>query len=212
MILDVIILGLLIIPMAWGLHRGFLRMLMRFAGWVGALIAAFFLAEPLSRMLEKGFVGEAVSSGLSDRFADSVDAVDTATEGLPDIVSGGLTATAESVSDIFVSLITSLLISIMSFVLIVLIVKLVVGIITGPAARRRSGGILTGMDRLLGLVIGFAEGILLVLVFLAMLVLVVNFADGAMSADIMKNLNESYVAKMLYDNNMLLLFTSGIFS
>lgn len=212
MILDVVILVILIIPMALGLYRGFLRMLMRLAGWIGALIAAFFLTEPLSGILEKGFVGDMISSGLSERFANSVDAVDTATEGLPDIVSGGLTATAESVSDIFVALVASMLISVMSFILIVFVVKLAAGIIVRPAARRRSGGLLTGMDRLLGLIIGFAEGLLLVFVFLALLVPAVNFADGAMSANIMKSLNESVIAQSLYDNNVLLLFTGGIFS
>ncbi len=212
MILDIIILIILIIPMAMGLFRGFMYMLMRVLGWVGAMIAAFFLTGPLSRAMNDGFVGEMVSGSLSERFGASVDTVETATQGLPDIVSGGLTVAAGNALDVFVALMTSMIVSVISFFIIMMAVKLIARVLVRPAARRRDRSLLTGMDKLLGMIIGFAEGILLVFVFLALLVPVVNFADAGTAADIVENLESSVIAGSLYDNNMLLLITGGIFS
>lgn len=212
MILDIIILIILIIPMAMGLFRGVIHMLMRVLVWAGAIIAAFFLTGPLSRAMNDGFVGEMVSGSLSDRFGASVGAVETAARGLPEIVSGGLTVAAGNALDVFVALLTSMIVSVISFLIIMVAVKLVARVLIRPAARRRDRSLLTGMDKLLGLIVGFVEGILLVFVFLALLVPVINFADAGTAAAIVEELESSVIAGSLYDNNMLLLITGGIFS
>lgn len=212
MILDIIILVILIVPMALGLFRGFLYMLLHTLSWVAALTAAFFLTGPVAAMLGDGFVGNMVSESISQKADGSSDFLYVASEGLPDIMRGGLMVTADSVSDIFVNLMTSAIVSVISFLLIVFLIKLVLRLLVRPVTKRRSGTLISGADKLLGLAVGFMEGILLVFIFLALLVVIVNFTWGGNAAGIVSSLEDSVIAGALYDNNLLLLITGGIFS
>lgn len=212
MILDIIILIILIVPMAMGLFRGFLYMLIHTLSWIGAVIAGIFLVKPVAGIMSEGVVWDMVSGSLYDKFEGPASSVEAVSEGLPDIISGGLAVTTESISDILVSMLASMIISVISFLLVVFLVKLVFRILVRPVAKRGRGGLLTGADKLAGLAVGFVEGVLLVFIFLALLVPVVNFAGGSMSADIVSNLKDSVIAGTLYDNNFLLIVTGGIFS
>lgn len=212
MILDVIILVILIIPMAIGLHRGAVYMLARVLGWIVAVAAAVFFTSPLSQLLRTGFPGELVFQGISEKFSASEEAAETAAESLPHIVSGGLRVTAESVSDVFAGLLTTVIISIISFMLIIIAVRLVVHVIIRPAAARKGGGLLTRADKLLGMAAGAVEGFILALVFLAFLVPVVSFGGADVAGTVAAELENSVVAGALYDNNLLLLITGGLFS
>ena len=64
MILDIIILIILIVPMAMGLFRGFLYMLIHTLSWIGAVIAGIFLVKPVAGIMSEGVVWDMVS-GLS---------------------------------------------------------------------------------------------------------------------------------------------------
>ena len=212
MILDIIILLILIIPMAAGRRRGLAYMTVHAFIWIGALVASVFLTRPVAEAMENGFVGEMVSESLTGRFETSMTAPGITAEGLPDIISGGLKVTAESVSDVFVSMLTSVIVSILSFLIVVFLIRLIAGILLKPAAKRRDRSLLTGTDRLLGMIMGFVKGILLVFIFLAALVPIVGFISTGMSETIVDALKNSILAGGLYDSNFLLVITGGIFS
>lgn len=212
MILDIIILVILIMTMAEGLFKGFIYIFLHALRWIGAIVVAFFLTQPVARIMGDGIVGIMISETLCEKFYNSADAIGTASAGLPDIVRGGLMVTAQGTADIFTELLTAMIISILSFLLIIFAVNLLLGIFIKPASKRSQRSLLTGMDKLLGLVAGSIEGILLVFIFLALLVPVVNFASGSISMEILNQLNDSIVAGTLYNNNFLLLVTGGFFA
>lgn len=212
MILDIIIIVILIVPMALGMFRGFVYMLLHTLSWIGALVAAFFLTGPLSRLIRDGAAGEALSGNISAKISDSLSFSDTLHEGLPDIISGGLKAASSGAADIFSEMITGVIVSVISFLLIIFAIKLIARLFIKPAARRRDVTILGSADKLLGLAVGFFQGVLMVFVFLALLIPVTGLASADMAQTIVDNLQESVIAGTLYDNNFLLIITGGVFS
>ena len=212
MILDIIIIIILIVPMSVGLFRGFIYMLLRTFSWIGAVVAAFFLTGPVSRAMRDGFAGDMISDGVSGKIRSSMSFSDTIHEGLPDIISGGLKTATSGAVDIFSEMITNVVISVRSFRLIVFAVKLLVRFFIKPAARRRDPSILSATDKLMGLMVGFFEGFLMVFIFMALLIPVTGLASEGMAQSIVENLKESVIAGPLYDNNFLLVITGGVFS
>lgn len=212
MILDAIILIILILPMAIGMHRGLMYMMINVLSWAAAFAAAAVLSRPLAGVIENGSIGSMLSESISEKFGASADSIETAADGLPDIISGGLRITAESASDIFSELITSMIISVISFLIIIFIVKLILRIVLKSLANRDRGSLLSKADKLAGFAAGAAEGIFFVFLFLMLLIPAVNLGGGNVAAGIVNSLDSSIFAGTLYDNNLLLLVTGGIFS
>lgn len=210
MILDLTVLAILVIPMARGLARGFIYTFSRALGWIGSLVAAFFFTGPLASLMTEGFPGDMVSRWLYDKLSASEQAVDNAVEGLPSIISGGISASAGSVSELFVGLLTSTLMSILAFGILVFLTRFLLRFFIKPLSKR--AGPAAGADRLLGAVAGGIQGLVLVFIFLALLVLIVNFTWTGLSAVIVSSLDNSIVAGTLYNNNLLLVITGGFFS
>jgi len=212
MILDIAILIIFAVPVVMGLRRGFIYMVVRTFGWIGAIVCACLLTEPLADIMENGFIGAWISESIAEKLASPLNSAETAADGLPDMISGELMSTAEEASSAFVSAVTSLVVSVLSFLLIVFFVRLLVRYITNRVGRKRRGGILSRTDKLLGMAAGCVEGFLLVMLLLTLLVPVAGMGVGdGTSAAVCEQLEESLLAGYLYDNNFLLSITgSGV--
>ncbi len=134
------------------------------------------------------------------------------TDGLPDIISGGLTVTAMETADILAAMITGMILSVLSFLIVIIVIRLILRVIVRPVAGREKGNLLSKGDKLLGLVAGALKGVIFVFLFLMLLVPVINLSQGGLSAMLTDSLDSSFIAGTLYDNNLLLLITGGIFS
>ena len=212
MILDIIILLILILPMALGLHRGFIYTFVHALGWIGALVAAFFLTDPLAGVLRDSFLGNAVSDTIAGEIYGYADSAMSVTDGLPDIISGGLTVTTMETADILVAMITGMILSVLSFLIVIIVIRLILRVVVQPVARRERGNLLSKGDKYLGLVAGALKGVIFVFLFLTLLVPVINLSQGGLSSFLVNSLDSSFIAGTLYDNNLLLLITGGIFS
>ena len=71
---------------------------------------------------------------------------------------------------------------------------------------------LDAADRGLGLVAGLIEGLVIVFFFLALLVIIVNISWTGLSELIVDMIQNSIFTETLYDNNLMLLVTGGLFS
>ena len=202
MILDIIILLILILPMALGLHRGFIYTFVHALGWIGALVAAFFLTDPLAGVLRDSFLGNAVSDTIAGEIYGYADSAMSVTDGLPDIISGGLTVTTMETADILVAMITGMILSVLSFLIVIIVIRLILRVVVQPVARRERGNLLSKGDKYLGLVAGALKGV----------IFVINLSQGGLSSFLANSLDSSFIAGTLYDNNLLLLITGGIFS
>lgn len=212
MILDLIVVLILTIPMAIGFRRGLVNMFMRTFGWVAAIAAGFFLKGTASEALEKSPAGHELYDSILCRLSGSADEALQVTEDLPEIMRSGIVSASDSAVEILARSISAMVIGVLSFIIIVLMVKLILSIFVRSASHRRGHGLLNTSDRLLGMAVGCAEGILLVFLFLAALVPVVNFGAGEMAISIRAMLGNSYIASTLYDNNLIFAITGGLFS
>lgn len=211
-LVDIIVLLILAVPAGIGIYRGFTHMFLHALGWIGALVAALFFSRPVSGVLNNGFLWDMIYQRLSDKFLESTAAVETASEGLPGIISGGLSIGGEAGADVFAELLTSVLVSVIGFVLIMLLARVLLQVLIRPVAKRDGFVLLRGADKLLGFVAGLLEGIVLVFVFLMGLMLFQNLAGEDMSELLVGALGNSFIAGTLYDNNLLMLVTGGLFS
>ena len=213
MVLDIITAALIVIPMAIGMARGVLYVAVRALGWVGALAASFFLNSPVSRWMEKGPVGKMVYGSLEEKFGGPVESVETATEGLPQIIGGAVSETANETADMLVNTIGGIIISIMSFIAMALVIRIIMFFIIKATSRRgvkKGIPVLTRMNKLAGMIVGGGEGLLLAFVFLAALIPVMNISSPETAESIVDGLKYSHLAGPLYQGNLLTLMASGI--
>ena len=212
MVLDIILVAILVFSAAKGLARGFVYTCLHTLGWIAATVLAWFAAKPLANILKDGSLGTGISDSLTEKFALSTQALDNSVAGMPDIISGGLSAGAGEASDLFVQLLTAALVTVISFLIISVGCTILLRILVHPACRRQRRGLLNTSDRVLGLLTGLAGGVVVVFLFLALLMVLVNCGSEGMATTIVDSLDSSFIAGTLYDSNLLLVVTGGFFS
>lgn len=213
-ILDVITAALIVIPMGIGMSKGLVYVAVRTLGWIGALAASFFAAPGIAHWLSIGPVGEFVYGVLQEKFNAPLASVDTATQGLPSIISGSITSAAEMTAASLVQTIGGLILSVGSFLALTILIRLALAILLrltrrkGEKDRRRS--FLSRMDQLGGLAVGGIEGLLLAFLFLAALIPCLHMCSPELSEAIGDGLNYSYLAGPLYDGNFIMVLISPV--
>lgn len=212
MVLDIILVAILVFSAAKGLARGFVYTCLHTLGWVAAMVLAWFAAKPLANVLEDGSLGTSVYDSLTEKFAISTQAIDNSVAGTPDIISGGISAGAGEASDFFVQLLTTTILTVISFLIITVGCAILLRILVHPACRRQRRGLLNASDRVLGLLTGLVSGVLVIFLFLALLMVVINCGGEGLAGSIVDSLDSSFIAGTLYDSNLLLVVTGGFFS
>ena len=212
MSLDVIIIIILVLPMAVGMRKGFIYSCVHALSWFAAAAAGIFMSGAVSDALRGSFIGTAIADGFARKMDSSVDSLEAAVDGMPEIIRGGLRVSAEGASDIFVNMMTATVISVLGFVIVVFFVKLVLRMLVRPVSRRDRGSILSKGDKLMGMAAGALQGLFLVFLFLACLIPVIDFMSGSAAVSVVSMLDSSVIARSLYDNNLLLVITGGFFS
>ena len=212
MILDFVIIIILVLPMAAGMRKGFIYSCIHALSWFAAAAAGVFLSGVASDALRGSFVGSAIADGFSVKMDSSADSLDAAVAGMPDIIRGGLSVSAEGASDIFINMMIATVISVLGFVIVVFLVKLVLRVLVRPVSRYDRGSLISKGDRLMGMAAGALQGLFLVFLFLACLVPAIDFMSSSAAVSTVSMLDSSVIARSLYDNNLLLVITGGFFS
>ena len=211
-VVAVILVAILVFFAAKGLAKGFVYTCLHTLGWIAAIVLAWFAAKPLADILEDGSLGMSIRDSLTEKFAMSTAALDNAVAGMPTIISGGISAGAGEASDLFVQLLTTTIVTLISFLAITVGCSILMRILVHPACKRQHRGLLHTSDRVMGLLTGLVEGVLLVFLFLALLMVVVNCGGEGLAGSIVDSLDSSFIAGALYDSNLLLIVTGVFFS
>ena len=204
MVLDCITAALIIIPMGLGMARGFFYIIVRFAGWLGAMAGGFYLAPITSDILKISFVGETVYGTLQEKFGAGADQVAGATEGLPGILSGVIGTAAQNTAESFAQTLGDLIMTVLGFLAVVILIRLLLIFVIRPLSKASKNGKIAFPNKVAGLIAGGLEGLLLAFLFLAALIPVMHMASPEMSASIADGLKFSHLAGSLYDGNLLL--------
>lgn len=199
--------------MGIGMARGAAYIAARALGWIGSLIGAFLLNPVVTRLLTASPLGNTVFDAVEDRLGGPAQGVSSATEGLPQIISGGINAAVQDATDQMVQIVGGFIISVIAFLLVVVLVRIFAGVLIRVTSRRRGKDsripVISRLNKLGGLLVGGIEGLLLAFLFLAALIPIMNMASPQTAESIADGLRFSYLAGPLYDGNFLLVLTTG---
>lgn len=190
--------------MGIGMARGFLYIAVRLLGWACALAAGIFCAPVAKDLLAGSFVGERVHESLSEQFGGAADQAAETTGAFPSVLGDLLDQAAHNTADMLVAALEGLVLSVLGFVLVVILARLVLILIIKPLSKRRGNSPVSFLNKLAGLLVGGAEGLLLAFLFLAALIPAMHMASADTAASIAEQLRLSYLAGPLYDGNLLL--------
>lgn len=205
MILDILVIAIIVLAMVSGFRRGFIHTFTHTLGWLGAIAAAFFLASPLRTLLsEKTGLDDSIYALLLDKFSISTEAMNDSAGAFP-LIMGQVSAAAEDVAAAFSQRLTELIMLILCFFLILLAAKVILFFLTIGLSKRGNKGFTGFLDGFFGLLAGFLRGVVFVFLFLALLLPVVNLVSPASMSLILGSLDASHFARILYDNNYLVL-------
>lgn len=203
MILDIITAALIVIPMGIGMWRGFLYILVRLLGWVGSLAAGFFAAPYVKDFLAQTIVGDRIHDMLSDQFTGAADGVTDQTGILPAILSDSIEQSVHNTADMMTAALEGAILTVLGFLLIAVVIRLVLTFVIRPLTKKKRGKIMLP-NKIGGLIVGAAEGLLLAFVFLAALIPIMHMSSPDTASAIAESLRFSYLAGNLYDGNLLL--------
>ncbi|MGI6721316.1 MAG: CvpA family protein [Anaerovoracaceae bacterium] len=211
MILDLMIIAILIISAIVGFKTGFVYTLIHTAGWLVALLAAFFCTPYLKPVIRAhtGFYNWLLE-GFNFRF-DSLTGIEATQHNMPDALSSVIGDISGGVTNSIARSFTNLVFTVAVFMLIFIVVKIILWIILRALSKEYNGRV-SGVDGFFGLLFGLVRGMVLVYIFLALMLPAINLMAPDFTEGVTASLNNSYIAKTLYDNNLLLLFMQGLFS
>ncbi len=233
--IDGIIGLILLVAAFRGAVKGIGDTVLRIAGFIGGLVLAVLfsgrladflmttkLRTKLHEQILKIFIkeaemqygtgaGEAASTELIPQKSSALTSVqgdnggsilDELPKALGDLSSSIEGKVADSVADNL----TTIAVSVIAFVLVMLLTWLVVFIIRRILKAAKDTSILIGFaDRVLGFTLGVIRGTLIVCVLVAALVPVTTLVAPLAVPRVMEALQETYVAKVIYDINPVLL-------
>ena len=206
MIFDIIILIILVLTMVFGFRRGFVYSFIHTLGLIGSLAAAFIFAKPVQGLIsERTMFDENLYNTIFDNVSTSLNSMLGPTDTLPLILTTKINAAADDTVAAVAQGLTDFALQVISFFAIFIVVKLLCYIIISIFSRRNNDGFVGFFDGLLGLIAGMIKGLLIVFVFLALLAPGMNLMSPASAEIFMTALDNSYIAKTLYDANFLLL-------
>ena len=206
MIFDIIILIILVLTMVFGLRRGFMYSFIHTLGLIGSLVAAFVFTKPVQRLLaDNTMLDENFYNTIFENVSASLNSILSPTDTLPLILTDSINAAADDTAAMAAQNLTDFAMQIISFIAIFIVVKLICYIAISIFSKRNNDGFTGFFDGLLGLIAGLIKGLLIIFVFLALLAPGMNLMSPASAEIFMTALDNSYIAKTLYDANFLLL-------
>ena len=212
MFFDILILIIIVACAVFGFRNGFLISLSRVGGWLGALVVAYIYRDKVSDWLlentnlyddTQGRVLE-VCNAFVENYSSAGDPSGGA-GGFSSVLSniGGKLAVAASEQ------ITAHLWTVIVFVIIVFGIKILLFALTLFLSKKFHGGMIGGIDGVAGLLFGLFQAVACIIVVFALILPLSYTVSAKTHDDINRSMDESIVAKLIYENNPLLDFIDG---
>lgn len=211
MILDLIIILILVLFGFLGLRNGFVYSIFRFMGWVVALVAAVFLQSTLVNAIKEYTM---FFNSYSDHVLKVCQGfIDRYTGGIPGSVPGAFGEALDKITDdIIISAaekISEASFNAIVFVSLVFLIKFVMFLITILFSKKYHDGFVGGVDGIVGCLLGVGQGLVIVLVLLALL-MPLSFTISPNFYDWVNNtMSNSLITEFLYTNNPFLKLVDG---
>lgn len=213
MLLDIIALLILLSVMILGFRNGFLYTFLHSVGWIISLIAAFFLKAHIIKLLEKYtdiqnlFKVHIHESTINSTSSDAYSQIEYIPAVLKEPLLKGVKFAGDAAKDIIAEKTSAILYHLVIMLAVAFIIKLLISLILLLFSKRGNFCLLAGVDGFFGLLAGFMKGLIILFVLLAILVPV----NGLLDLDIINSsLQSSKAVKILYENNVIMLFLKNL--
>ncbi len=207
--MDVAITAIILISAAFGFRSGFVKTFLHTIGWLLSIVLGFIWYPQLKTFLmDHTNYYVTMRDHVGGRLSDAAgSAIDESFANIPDVLRQVFSSATESFSTSLADTITNLFFSIITFVIIIVLIKLIFWLLIQLFSKTKNEGF-TGMtDGLLGFGFGALKGLFLILVLMALLVPVSNFADTGFFTD---SIAKSTLGAFLYNDNPLLWFSRSL--
>ena len=200
--LDGIICIIVLLSALMGARKGLGDTIIRLLGLAGGFLLAIMYGRDITAFLLK----TPFRTTVYDRvFGIMRPEQDNYSKSLPGVIGEAADAAADKVAAETSSRITDALMGVIAFVLIVLAVWLAAYIIRTLLRRgRKKSVIIGGTDSLLGLALGIVKGIIIACLFVAAFIPGVTLFAPLKVPEAIAALQDSYLARLIYDINPLL--------
>lgn len=211
MILDLILILIIGIFGFLGLKNGFVYSIFRFMGWIVAVVAAIFLQSLLVNAIKEYTTFytsyhthvEEVCHGFVDRY----------TGGIPGSVPGALGESLDEITDDIImsaaDKIADASFNVIIFISLVLLIKFIMFLITILFSKKYHEGFVGGLDGIFGCILGIAQGAVIVLILLTLLMPMSFIISPDFYEWINDTMSRSLLTEYIYVNNPFLGFVDG---
>lgn len=212
MILDILAVVVLLFSIVLGVRKGFAKTCFSFMQWFVCIVAGFFLCTPIKAYLtDHTALDEAIHNYILDQIRTTIEE-SAAYQSVPDLFGSWLQREGSDFLYGSCAALTNITLTVLTFLLAVLALKFVSGILVLLFSKEYHDGVIGCLDSILGFLFGMVRGILLLLLLFALMVPVLTLIPGPLSATIKAAMDQSMIASVLYDDNLLLILLRDLFS
>ena len=212
MILDLLAVVILLFSMIGGAKKGFAKTCFSFMQWFICIVTGFFLCTPVKEYISsRTTLDEAIHNYILDQIDTTIEQ-SAPYQSIPDLFRSWLQGEGSDFIYGSAASLTDIVLTVLSFLLIILAVKIIGSLVVLLFSKEYHDGIIGCLDGILGFLFGAVRGVLLLLIFFALLVPVLTLLPGTLSTALKTALDQSMIASVLYDGNLLLIFLRDLFA
>lgn len=215
-IIDLIILGILILCIALGYHKGLTGSLLKIISFVLALVIAFVLFKPVSSfIINKTDWDENLEQSIRNMIIDdkqgetSQDEANEADKNMPTVIMEHINKKVEEAGDDAKEAIVDAtsrdvavtIINAGTWIGLFLVARIVLFFVKGLASLITKLPVIKQFDKLGGIIYGVVEAVIIIYGILAVLSFVSPLVEGT---GILVAIQKSFIGSVMYNNNLLL--------
>lgn len=213
-IIDAIVIGILILCIAIGYHKGLTGSLLKIISFVLALVIAFVLFKPVSSfIIDKTNWDENLEQGIRDTILSSDKQEELSSQeenkNMPEVMINYINKTVEeagneakeAVADATARQVAVMIINSGVWVALFLVSRIVLIFVRGLANIITNLPIIKQFDKLGGIIYGLVEAFVIIYGILAVLSFVSPVVSGT---GILEAVQKSFIGSVMYNNNLLL--------
>ncbi|MDO4960497.1 MAG: CvpA family protein [Eubacteriales bacterium] len=193
------VVGFIFIMMVIGYTRGLMRRILSVGSLILTLAAEAFVFPYVMEYLKTNTVMQEMIAGLIRGWMQDNSAL--AASPLYDIL--GFDVLAENAAELANIMAVRVLVFILIFIAVRILLFFVSGLITGAKSIK----LIDGLDKWLGLAFGFAEGLMIVWIFM---IAVSAFPGLSFCNYVLTQITESDILLGIYNNNVILMVMAGM--
>ena len=202
MIFDIAILILILIFAINGFRKGFVYTLITSVGWIAALTGAVFGVMYLNDFLKShGILYDRLTEIFKVRFSAETDTLTPAVNSMPKPIGGVLDSMIDGVSDTVASGFAGVCYTAILFAAFFIVIKIFMWLVLRVFSKKFNDGFTGFFDGIFGTIFGILKGAVFICVLMLILMPVVNMISPDLTEQFALQMDQSIIAKMIYDNN-----------